>query len=249
MTTSTVTLASDSSKTRADYLDHFRDFAKEKTSDVLETIITCLDWVPYFNVCSETAAFSEKASSQLEPMKKVLSIPEFFGDLRTYNKNWQDYSKDNLDIYDHSATTIRHGSESMIGLHLAGIIDLKKGLQAAKSLFWGAIFVGSGIDLYQNGVEVKEYQAKMETAKTPEAKAYFGKRITLTYLERARDIAYIALASIALVSILFASMAQGLLFSPGVFLGFATAGLVFDIASFFYKKVLDQEKIELNIID
>jgi len=213
---------------------------------LLETVLTGLDWIPFFNFSETTQLFSKQASRDLEPMKLGLAVPGFFYSLNAFRREYQNlkYSDDpdiHGKLFNHAMVTVNAGSESAMFLDAIHLVELKEGLKAAKGLFWGSALLLDGVDFFRQIDHAKEYQKLKTKTKDPDVKSIYEHRIRLSYLKIVQAITTIAMASITLVAILFASLAQGILFSPIVFLCLATNWVVLNLVNYFYEKVIENQ--------
>ncbi|NGX39640.1 MAG: hypothetical protein KR126chlam1_00973 [Chlamydiae bacterium] len=185
-------------------------------------------------------------------------------------------------LFNASAVTVLNGAESSLFLDATGLVPLKEGLKIAKTLFWAPIFLMEVVDFNYRICQLDDYHEQIATKKDDLVKnelllevgesgikktrlenrvshikeeiSLYESRADYTHLMIIKKVTLLALSSLLLVSILFASMAQGILFAPITLLSLSSSWLALHIITYMYDRVLtarmeemDQRKNELSI--
>lgn len=220
-----------------------RDGAK----DTIEGVINVFEWMSHLGYNKE---FADKAADQLNPVKQTLAIPGFVESLGTLRDKWRvlnasDAENATTDFTQSVAISALQFCESAMAVDSWGIYPLKEGMHAAKTGFWGAAGVIDGISFFQQVSKADELSKQIEGIKNKDLKNVYEHKLQLAYLNVAKAASTIAMAGIALTSLLFASLAHGFLFQPVVFLTLASAWLILTYTTHFYGKMIDRWEKEL----
>lgn len=237
------------------FLNHLGDFATEELKDgVLEPITTAFSWVEHTDASKETKEFASRAVSELEPVKMMFAVPAFFKHANALRRNYQTMAKsDEWDLHEVSENALSlttAGSESALCLDALRLIDLKESMNLAKGLFWSSIGLLDGVGSLYETAKIDDLHARLkELEKNPNADAQFlyKSRLNFSYLKVVKQITSVAIAAISLISIFFASLAQGIIFSPITFLSLCSLGTALHILLYFYEKAIKHQ--EKSVID
>ncbi len=220
--------------------------------DTLEGFINIVDWMAHLGFEKE---FAETASHDLEPIKQTLAIPGFIESLGTMKDKWSVWNNsDDLDAFTDLTTSVAVStlkfSESAMVVDSWGIYALKDWMRAAKTGFWASAGLIDGINFCREISKAENLQKDVEGIHSPEKKNVWQHKIYLCYLNVIKATTTIAMATIALISLFFASVAHGFLFSPGVFLTLTSAWLILTYATHFYGKMIDrwEQKVPIGNI-
>lgn len=214
-----------------------RDGAK----DTLEGVINVFDWMKQLGFSKE---FSKNASDQLEPVKQTLAIPGFVVSLGNVREKWHALNKTDdknafTDFTQSVAISTLNLSESAMAADSWGVVSLKEGMKSVKTTFWSAIGLIDGIDFFREISKAEILQKEMDEIIDEGRKNIWSHKIQNCYLKVLKSVIMIAMASISLVTLLFASLAHGFLFSPVVFLSLSSAWLVLTYVTHFYGKTIE----------
>ncbi|NGX26863.1 MAG: hypothetical protein K940chlam6_00789 [Chlamydiae bacterium] len=220
---------------------------RENAKDALEGVINIFDWMAHLGYSKE---FAEAASGQLDPIKKTLAIPGFVEALGDMRDKWHILNNsDDQDAFTNLTTSTAVAtlnlSESAMAVDAWGIYPLKEGLKAAKTGFWASAGLLDGISFFRELSKAEHLRKKVDGVIDPELKNIYQHRIQLCYLNVLKATTTLAMASIALISLLFASLAHGFLFSPVVFLTLCSAWLILTYTTYFYGKMIDRWENDL----
>ena len=233
-------------------LTYLKDFSSspDGAKTTFEGVIAAIDWMNYFNFFKgDNKEIANKTGKTLDTVKSAFAVPAMFIHLNDVRRNYQFYSEtDDPDasrlLFNSSMNLANAGGESAICAHSLGA-NLGRGLKAAKSIFWGSLFFLDLVEGYRQYGLIEELRGRMEKAKDAGIKSLIDHKLKLTYLNILKSVTTIAMAVIALTSIFFASIAQGFIFSPVVFLGLTTAWVVLAIITYFYERVIEDNEMAI----
>lgn len=216
---------------------------------ILESIINICDWMSHLGYGGNR---SSRISKELEKLNDTLAAPGVISSLGNMRDKWRLLNTtDNPNAFTKFIKSIAGVtldlSKTAKAMNEWGIYTLKEGLFKVKTTFWTSIGCIEGIDLFKKMDTLTRLTKQADVATSPEEKNVCEHKIQLTYLYIIKATVSIAMAMIALTSLLFASLAQGFLFSPVVFLTLTSAYLVLTYVTYFYKKMITQWDEELLI--
>lgn len=222
------------------------EYVKTETKDTLEGFINVFDWMAHLGWNKD---FAEKASGQLEPIKQTLAIPGFVSALGNMRDKWHILNHtDEPDAAVNFSTSVAVTSlnlcESAMCGDSWGIYSLKEGMKAAKTGFWASAGFLDTVNFFQELNQAGKLQKEIEHLPNSAAKNIVQHKIQLCYLNVLKATSTIAMAAIALTSLLFASIAHGFLFSPVVFLSLTSAWLILTYATHFYGNIIERWRKE-----
>lgn len=217
--------------------------------EVTEAVSNGSEWIHRWTG-NETAG---KTVEVFERINLGLSIPGFIssiGKLRdAFRAYWVADNKVKQDeVFSQTAEekvaqvglgTLNKAAKSGMFFNEINFLSLKQGLQVLKTAFWGSLFF---IDVLAG---VKQYRKANNFAKAAKEEVNIAKRgilehrVKIAILKVIKSVNSIALASISLVSIVFASLAKGFIFSPVVFLSLSSTWLILHYFSTFYKTMVE----------
>ncbi len=206
--------------------------------DFLEAIINVFDWMAYFG--NKTA---EKNSEQLEPINQAFALPSFFSNLlklpSAYQKSesWTD-----RDLFNPAMLAIHKGAKSAFFFESVGAVVFKNSKDLLKKIFWSPLLLMEVMDVKHHLGQVGKCKGELELLH--HESAAFNQawhKTNISYLSVARCACTVAMASIALVSLTFASFAKGVLFSPPVFLGLMSSWCILNYVILFYQQYVDHQ--------
>lgn len=218
--------------------------------DVIDFVSTGLKWFPYFNMSDQTLDFANKTRGDLDPIAQGLSVFSFFSDLNGVRRSIGHYfSSDDTDagrkLFNSTMCAVNSGSESSMFLDTINIVPLKEGMKAVSGAFWGSAALLSGVDYFYQIGQIEHLSKEIETESDDDIKAVRQDELGLSYLKIVKNITTVALASIILVSLVFAGVASYMLFSPVVQLGLSTTWFVLQFVCYYYQSVIDYKKTAL----
>lgn len=205
--------------------------------DCLEAVINGLEWMAHFG--NESV---EDAKEDLEVINQGLAVPGFIGSVGNLKEKFSAwYNRDGkiINVFDGALKTVNKGAKSSFFFDSINLISLKESMQVAKGIFWGSLFCMETISAVEQAQEARAHSDKAQGTTNRDKKGILEHRVQIAYLNVLKAVNSIALASIALVSILFASLAQGFIFSPVVFLSLTSTWLVLTFVTHFYEKLAD----------
>jgi hypothetical protein len=227
-----------------------KDYVKSRSGakDTLEGVITVFDWMSTLGWHKD---FANHASSQLEPIKQGLAIPGFLealGDVRNkwHVMNHTDDRDATLNFTTSTAVASLNFCESAMALDSWGVISLKEGMKAAKTGFWASIGFLDVVSFFKGLGNVTTLRDRIDRVEDAGKKNILQHRLQHSFMSVLKATCTIAMAGIALTSLLFASIAHGFLFSPIVFLSLASAWLVLEYTTHFYGKMIDRWTTRLH---
>lgn len=192
---------------------------------------------------------TDKHVETLDTINAGLAIPSFLSllaDLRTKIQGVK-RSDDPLlkrKLVETSLLATVSGTESALFLDTIKIRPLNEMLNGVKGAFWGSLLLFSGMNIFEGISNAETLDAAWSKAhasqKSFEKKEIIQHRIRCNFLTIAKHVTTVAMAAIALVSIFFASIAQGVLFSPLTFFALSTSWVVLNFTTYFYEKMIDR---------
>lgn len=211
--------------------------------DSLDAIINCFDWMAHLGINQK---FAERSSETLEPINQTLSIPQFFGALGSLRNNVQKFSNTDdsdaaKDMWNSAMITGVHGTKSCMALDSWGVYGFKEGMKTVKTVFWSCLVGLDAVGMYCEISEAKHLQKTIDCTHDSNLRDIYEHKLQNTKLKVLKNaVIAVAMAPLCLVSILFASMAKGVLFHPAVFLSLTSAWLVLNFVTYFYEKAIDR---------
>lgn len=236
------------------------DFMKDVTKyvntadgaqDTLDSIINCFDWMAYLGI---NPKFAEHSSKTLEPINQTLSFPQFLGTLGTLNNKIQRFSNTDdsdvtKDIWDNAMLTGVHGAKSCMALDSWGVYGFKEGMKTIKTVFWSCLVGLDALGMYYEIGEAELLQKTIDCTNDPKLRSIYEHKLQNTKLKVLKNaVIAVAMAPLCLISILFASMAKGLLFHPAVFLSLTSAWCVLNFVTYFYEKAIDRWEKDYHML-
>lgn len=208
-------------------------FFKEKAKDLAKAINYGFGWAAQVYPNNPTLPSVSKGAKDVKNFlstteipekadKTVASVRQFFAAPsvatgRNVLKEGTGLINSTCDGIDFSSNWLTIPSQVMKGLSLVN---------------YGATFLGAG----NSAIEQAE-SINCEARKLREGKACNEQKIHLNMINIARDVSYVALAVLGILSIAF-----GVAVAPWVFLACLTSGLLFTIGGYFYERMVDPEK-------
>ena len=145
-----------------------------------------------------------------------------------------------------SVDIVNCSAEFTLFLHDAEILPLGEAVPATEGIFQVTSAISDGVDLFATQIyKIGKYQNKLEATQVEEEKSYFQQKIYRTIIQIAKDILSISLAALALVSLFFAALLEGVVFIPPLVLGLSALYIVAKVTSYFYQMILKEEKKHL----
>jgi len=233
---------------------HFADLVDEEPKDTLECVITALEGIEYTGASDETKAWCGGAASQLDPYKKAFSFfslpSKLNGMRRGINKlqNSDDWSKVTPQLFTDTVFTAHAASESALCLDAFGWVELtKEAMSFTKGVFWSALGIFDLHNLFiTHPDKLNDLEVEIGKSKDADKLNILNHKINRTYIEVVKSVLIVGMAAISLVSLTFASVAQGVLFSPGLFFTMGASWSALFLVSFFYGKMIDVEERHLQ---
>ena len=189
--------------------------------------------------CSTTAHVET-----VETISSGLAIPNFFFNLGRLRDTYQFHEGGpgvSREAVKKALLTASAAGESVQFFDTIQVVALsKEALKSAKSVFWGALLGFDLMNIFDGIRNAETLEADLKSALNPVDKEILQHRINHNFLSIAQSATLVAMASIALVSILFVSLAQGILFSPIVFLSLSSAWIILNYTTYFYGKMIDR---------
>lgn len=118
-------------------------------------------------------------------------------------------------------------------------LPLLENLKIANGVMWSCLGVFDLFNIYGNVKEAHELNKKYNSA-TEADKSLLNHRFWIACLSVVKAVNCVAQACIALVGILFASIATGIIFNPLVFLALTTTWLTLNFGIHYYEKFVDK---------
>lgn len=212
--------------------------------DSLEAMITVDEWLAHLGHTDG------EFSNHLDPIKKTLAFPQLVGALAAMRDRWHvlNHSDDPnapTDFAQSLALTTFHTSEVALAADAWGIHSFKEGLKAIQTTFWSALGVMEGIEFFKEMNRAQELQGKVEKVKHSQKRELLQSKVQLCYLNVLMHVTVLAMAAIALTSLLFASIAHGILFSPVAFLSLTSTWLALNYITYFYSRVIERQEARI----
>lgn len=241
---------------KQDYsLSHFsNDVSNFVTSsngakDTLDAVINACDWAAHLGIHKKLA---NETAATLNPLKQGFSFFGFFEQVNSLRDVYRLYAKGEgsetaKKAYDHSLIAINNASEAAMCLDATGLYRFKEGMKAIKTTFWSTILLLDTVGFAYDVGQIDNLRQKRDGAKIPEFKEVIDQKISNLSLGMLKRVTTLAMACIALVSILFASLAQGFLFNPVVMLGLSSAFLTLHFVTTFYDKIITHRMNQIPI--
>lgn len=231
-----------------DFVNFFKK--RDNAKDGIETVINVCDWMYYLGYQKD---FVDTIRNDLDPVKQMLAVPAFIESLGIMRDKYRilthsdDQASATVDFAQSVAGSSFALSESAIAGDSWNIYELgKEGLKAARTVFWGALAVIVGIDFYRDVDALNLLNKELEVIPTGGRKELLEHKVQKGYLSVLKSVTLLAMCFIALTSLLFASLAQGFLFSPVVFMTLSSAWLILNYTTYFYGKMIDRWENQLN---
>jgi len=135
------------------------------------------------------------------------------------------------------------GSDAMMFLDGSKIVPLSPDVaQTFEGVFWISLGVLSGWDLVDQVEESDRCQIKSREAHSSEVREYYTKMGEVANIRLVKDVAAVAMAALSLIALFFTSLS----FMPTVMLGLSCVYVVLKVASYFYQRVIDDQKALLH---
>lgn len=129
------------------------------------------------------------------------------------------------------------GADSTLFLQARGIIHIgAKLIGAVHGVFWSSLLFLSGKEFYQKLGEIDHHQKQAEAATSSTHAAHYRRLADISKLEVVKNTALVGMAIIALTSLIFGNLVQGVLFLPTLFLGLSTIQVTLSIFLYFAKR-------------
>lgn len=138
--------------------------------------------------------------------------------------------------------TVNSATELSLFLHTAEILHLGEAAPVTEGIFQITSGLSDLIDLVEQIKKLGRYKNKFENAVGIEKKSYFEHKFYRTMVQVAKDVFSVALASLALLSLFFGALFEGVVFIPFLVLGLSLFYIVAKISSYFYQMILKEEK-------
>lgn len=217
--------------------------SRDGAKDIIEAVCNACDWMVHLNFNRSIAL---ETSTTLEPIGRTFSaigLLEHMNGLRDQLRvsHVKDGEKLKKDVFRHVTLGIANAADTARLIHDSGIYVFKQGLNSIKTAFWASLGIFDTVGIYTKAGEIQEYKAELagfEGFEGTEAEGILQSRINLTYLQILQSVTLVAMAAISLVSLVFGSMAQGVLFSPVVMLGLSSSWLILNFVNCFYDRII-----------
>ena len=221
--------------------------SRDGAKDLLEVVINGCEWMAHLGVNKQLA---QTTSSTLQPIKQGFSIMSLFHHLDGLRDQYRvseikDPDQLKKDVFIHTTLGVYSAAEFAMFLNSTGIYVIKEWMKSVKTVFWMALGIFDVVNLYNGVGTIKEYRAQLDRVKMDDHREILESKINLAYLQIIQSATLVAMAAIALVSLVFASMAQGFLFNPVVMLGLSSSWLVLQFVNYFYDKIITHRENNL----
>lgn len=219
--------------------------------DVIDAVQTGLKWFPYFDVSQSTLDFGQKVRNELGPISGGIAFFSLFSDLNDVRRKISHYfGSDDSDagrkVFNSAMCAVNSGSESAMFLDTIKIVPLSEGMKSvAAGGYWGAAGLLCAVDFFFQIGQVEHLNEAIKNEKDEKIKAVRQDELGLAYFKIVKNICTVALASIILVSLVFAGVTSCLLFSPVVQLGISTTWFVLHFITYYYASAIDFKKATL----
>lgn len=231
-----------------------QDFSDMATSrggakDLIETVMNGCDWMAHLGINKKIAG---ETSATLEPIKNMFSGLGFLSHLNALRDQYRISEQKNTGewkkgVFKDVTLGVADAADAAMFFHNTGVYVFKEGLKSIKTAFWVALGAFDLVNLYNGTDKIKDLRAQLDSAGDLQ-REIVQSRINLTYLSMIQSATTVAMASICLVSLLFASLAQGVLFNPVVMLGLSSAWLVLNFVNYFYDKIICHRQKQLEMM-
>ena len=218
--------------------------------DIIDVIANILNWFPYFSSSPEVGKRAKRIAKELNPISQGLSLLSFgkdvFGLPRVWRQYWQKDEGGNLKLCTSVAVLVNSGSEGAMFFDTGKIYPLGEWMKGLSTAFWGSACFLSIVDLYTHQItEIKRLSTTISKIADEDVKAFHKDERGLAYLKVLKNVTTVALGSLILVSLIFASVGAHLLFSP-VTLGLSSTWFALHFINYFYANVLASRRDELK---
>ncbi|MBS0630085.1 MAG: hypothetical protein JSS30_07695 [Verrucomicrobia bacterium] len=216
--------------------------ASPEMSDVVELGANICEWTHELTGNERAEEIGEK----LEVFEKFFAVPGAFekaGKLKASWERWLDGGPV-TPIVENGLLLTNKVAKSAQFFDATGIAPLKEGLRTAKGFFWGTLGIFDSIQVVKSISEAGKLDKQIKETADREEKTIIEHRWQIAFLNVIKSVNTIAQSVIALISIFFVSLAQGIIFSPIVFLGLTSTWLALNFGVHFYDKIVDQWDVE-----
>lgn len=216
-----------------------------EADDVAEVGVTAFEWAHVFT----GSEYAHESAETLETVEQVLALPAFVkrvGDTRNSFVQWQEGTGKFTEVVQNGLMTVNKAAKSSFFFNSIDLIQLKDNLKVARGIFWSTLGVVDTIEVVANVSKLGALNDQYSKTTNAEEKNILNHRWYLTGLNIVKSVNCIAQAAIALVSILFVSLAHGIIFSPIVFLGLTTSWLILNFGTHFYGKFIKKWAAEIE---
>lgn len=202
-------------------------------SDVVETAIVGLQW---FNTAtgSERAHDAAEGFEILEEACALPALPEKIGAVKTHLEEGE-----NLKAFQSGLLLGTKAAKSAKFFNSINVLPLGEHLKTANGVFWGCLGLFDSINIVGSVKEAHELNKNYNSAKDAD-KSILNHRFWIACLNVVKAVNCVAQACIALVAILFTSIATGIIFNPLVFLALTTSWLTLNFGIHYYEKFVDK---------
>ncbi len=215
--------------------------------DCLEALSTLCAWLEKFGFSSDIAP---RAGQTATLVNDTLSIPGFIGAAGSFKNSVSDYfngeDKDASAVYTDTLLMGIHGPKSTHALEGWGVASFKRSAFAINTVFWLSLLVLDGSNLSSELKESKNLQKTVDCTTDPELKRIYQHKLQNSYLKALQSaVTAVAMAPIALVGILFASMTTGVLaflYNPAVMLTLTSVWCVLNFYTHFNGLMIQREE-------
>ncbi len=199
------------------------------------------------NICEWTHVltgneYAHETGETLETLEQVCALPAFFEKLGGLKSSWTKWHQGTgrfTKVAQNGLMVANKAVKSSFFFNSIDLIQLKD-TKIARGVFWSTLGVVDTISVWDSIQEVKKLDEKIKETTNGEEKGILGHRWNIAALNIVKSVNCIAQAAIALVSILFVSVAHGIIFSPLVFLGLTSSWLMLNFGTHFYDKMVDK---------
>ncbi len=200
------------------------------------------------NICEWTHELTgneqaEQIGETFETFEKFFAVPGAFekaGKLKASWERWLDGRDAFTPIVENGLLLTNKVAKGFQFFNAIDVIQLKEGVKTARGVFWGTLGVFDSIQVVKSIHEAGRLGKKIKETTDVEKKEIREHRWQIAALNVVKSVNVIAQAIIALISILFVSLAQGIIFSPVVFMGLTSSWLALNFGLHFYDKIVDQ---------
>lgn len=200
------------------------------------------------NICEWTHEltgneYAHETGETLETLEQICAIPAVFekwGGLKTSWRKWDQGTGRFTKVVQNGLMVANKAAKSTFFFNSIDLIQLKDNMKIARGIFWSTLGVVDSISVWDSIQEVKKLDEQIKETTNGEKKGILGHRWNIAALNIVKSVNCIAQAAIALVSILFVSLAHGIIFSPLVFLGLTSSWLMLNFGTHFYDKMVDK---------